>query len=575
MPDKGDTHALKPTGHAPGTTAPRVFVTRVMLSPALCTKLLEAYDALPSMGYTRTAVREDFAELFEVFSVVVDTGKLALRRMDDGLAVDLVGAGNLSAMKAHLLCLVKPCSAPPGRYVDTYYLTRPVEVAGDSVAGCLDGLYSNWGRLRSHVQGTVSSKAKSGKSRRLHPTQALSHTEALVVQCSTGTERWAATVSGAELARAEGVVPCVSSDGLEIRLTRDGGNGGVSHATVRCEDPAFECCFDLYGGMYGAVLQHHTDAVYVHGMRALLGRVSAGTKSSTLLYTYANNTCANNTCAKNGPFASDEASLVDAVQRMKLSAARQFTGAAGEALKELGVGTHAMPVVPQEGRLSVYPVRPHQSAPRIVNQGAVRFLGRYGVEAGRASVLLCGAYAVAAQGALFESEFTQPVALDALPGSDPGRVTAMAEVLKSEHCPTYFVNWLGSVVAVHVVREEGVVFALSGRVFAGALLTSAAVSAAVSAAGEALVPVPTGDSLQEAAARLALVDALATHAKWAPHSRSLRSAWIATEQLRLVGSVRAREGAERYFIDMSVLMQLASLPRGVNWWATVPFLPGA
>lgn len=565
MPDKGNTHAPGSTSHAPGTTghrtAPRVFVSRVMLPPSLCTKLLEAYDALPSMGYTRTAVREDFAELFEVFSVVVDTGKLALRRMEDGLAVDLVGGATSGGMKAHLLCLVKQCSAPPGRYVDAYYLTRPVEVAGDLVEGCLDGLYSNWRRLRSHVQGTVLNKPRSGKSQRLHPTQALSNTEALVVQCSTGTERWAATVSGAVLARAEGVVPCVSSEGLEIRLTHD---SGVSHAVVRCEDPAFACCFDLYGGMYGAVLQHHTDEVYVHGMRALLGRVSAGVKSSTLLYTYANN----------GPFASDEASLVDAVRRMKLSAARNFTGAAGEALEELGVGTHAMPAVPQEGRLSVYPVRPHQSAPRIVNQGAVRFLGRYGVEAGRASALLCGAYAVAARGALFESKLTQPVALDALPGSDPGRIEAMAQVLKSEHCPTYFVNWLGSVVAVHVVREEGVLFVRSGMVFAGALLVPA-VPPTPGSPIPAPISVPTGDSLQEAAVRLALVDALASHAKWAPHSRSLRSAWIATEQLRLAESARAREGTERYFIDMSVLMQLASLPRGVHWWATVPFLPGA
>jgi hypothetical protein len=371
----------------------------------------------------------------------------------------------------------------------------------------------------------------------------------------------------------------VTADGLGLRLRRT-----PTDLVLDVRHPARDAdvSFHVRPGAFGTVLEHGLAGVYLHGPRALLRDLLVA------------NPIAPRAVAAPPPHADLTScdALVQAARGMGL----RTTYPRSEALDVLGVAYEdpAPPAAPVPDALSAYALATEARVAAIWPEALARALARRGMRRGDSSAAALGAWAAL----LSRAAGDEPVCLNADPRlegvqgdltrrwrEDALRTHAAARAIGA-------VEWFGREVSVtHSVRdgahtlvfaEEGAPFALSGRPFraaAGALPAHTALCTAF-ARGEAPppVPCPAAAALEPlgapdaagAARRLAVLDTLsASFPQFTRAARALRCVWLHSEKRRLQDAGVA--GAE-FCRRMCVLAQLAALPEGPHFWASVPYL---
>jgi hypothetical protein len=543
-------------------------------------------------------------------SVCVPPGsRVFAERRSDGFALGVVASNedvpDNELPRVDALVLVRPSKTLNDMYADAYIPTTPLPVnAGKSIADELSTVNPRWKTLQSRT-------AIQGTSLIVH------------VQCEGGVRR---QVCIPETALGHLGGDFVGEDGLTVSVTVDEENRSVSAVLKDVNGDTVLGSASTDSSFYSTLMQQHMQGNYVHGLRSVVGRVRGAHQWNPTM---------NNVNLPQHDLSPQQ--TVSLVRNMGLQCSRpefvtgMSSGLANKLLQALGItpyqpgqalmGSKAGSATPLSPGMSVYPMLPSVVSPHVVPPSMLRFLRQQGVCSTTATALLAGAYAVhnnMVRGLLPSPQnenHAHRAVVDLrvmpsqkLPASPVPQVMELITKLREKACPTYFMRWDSANIGVHVVRQGakggGVVFQSTFSpvpskeetktryeahrqtpmsVFAVYNLTGPSTMEAQqdrkladSKIGNEPLrtkqkhPWPglvSAEGLAASAMRLAVIDTVASLPQYAPLQHTLRRLWLEREQGLITKD-------PEYFQKVSVLMQLSGLPRGVNFWATVPYVPG-
>jgi len=490
-------------------------------------------------------------ELAALCHALGTTGTPRVTRFADGFALDCCNRGLADAFVA----------VRHSRLLKRSFATLLVASHGvpmhDSVAETLSKVYQKWDSLhnepRSCEEHHVSVQRGAGVERVAVPDAVFDK-----------LRRQLAVAGRTEVALAGGVA---------LRLTvRD-------KVCLQLRD----VCYDVvHHGPFASAVEHKIDGTHVHGVRALLGALFAEAPLGTPVVTLAT-----------PPYTANCDSLVRAARAMRLSSPYAARGVSStELFRMLGVAVQPLEAA-AGGGVSVFALPLQHTA--VMPLHCVHTLARCArgsetlrPETGAAAL---GAFAAFTQFALLGAPRPRrPVMLN-LPLHIGGNAGVLArtwrdgavEAVARLPVPLFALEWHGQEVSVRAVRvlgslavvfsDEKGVFAVAGRprlAAKGVRYPHTPFCAALSAVNDT-PPAAYQSGLRAAALRLAQLDALACgFPQFSAHARQLRALWLHTEQMALRAAL---PNDAEFCTACGALSQLARLPLGCNFWATVPLLP--
>ena len=493
--------------------------------------------------------------------------------MRDGLAFEVGAVGAVDRVEAGMFFAVHRSRNLNKCFGALYTTSRAVSVTPtDSIEGALGTVCPRWRSVRAErlphepeVAARLQALLRTGVGEPEEDKVFALHVDDFAV-----LRRQVGDVGGSVRVQAGGLGLCLRRTATDVVLE------------VRHPSRETDISFQVRPGAFGTVIEHGVPGVYLHGPRALLRDLLVANPIAPRAVATA-------------PLHADLMAcdmLVHAVRDMHL----RTTYPPCEVFGVLGVSCEdpAPDAVQAPEFLSAYALATEARVAAIWPEAISRLLSRRGMRRGESSTAALGAWAVL----LSRGAGDDMVCLNAdarLEGVQGEITRRWCEDTTSAHLTSRAVGcveWFGHEVTVtHSVRdgahtllfrEADEPFAVAGRPFraaAGALAAHTVLCAAF-AAGETPpeAPCPAAAALEPlrepdasaAAHRLAVIDTLTgAFPQFTRSARVLRCVWLHSEKRRLQD---AGVAGEEYCRRMCVLSQLAALPEGPHFWASVPYL---